>query len=260
MKPLIVVAHPDDETIGAASWLIREPSCVVVHVTDGAPRDPAFWLSAHNGSRAQYAQVRRTEFEAVAELVGLPRAQQRCLGLIDLEVVHSLRQLAEQVLELVLAHRPTHLVTHAYEGGHPDHDAVAAACRAAGSLLLRRGYDAPELREFALYHGLGGHLNCGTFLPSSGPPPELVVLSKAEAALRRQMLEAYASQGDLLRPFMAVEVEQWRSAASCDFSRAPHDGLLYYEQCGLPVSAGAWRAVATSALQALGVSHFASNQ
>jgi len=43
---MAVVAHPDDETVGAGALLDRLDDVVVVHVTDGAPRDLADARSA----------------------------------------------------------------------------------------------------------------------------------------------------------------------------------------------------------------------
>ena len=42
MRPTlaIVAAHPDDETVGAAGLLLSAGRAAVVHLTDGAPRDP----------------------------------------------------------------------------------------------------------------------------------------------------------------------------------------------------------------------------
>ncbi len=38
-RVMIVVAHPDDETIGLGAQLRRFEDALLVHVTDGAPRD-----------------------------------------------------------------------------------------------------------------------------------------------------------------------------------------------------------------------------
>lgn len=43
-RMLIVVAHPDDETIGFGAQLCRLRDALLLHVTDGAPRDKAAGL------------------------------------------------------------------------------------------------------------------------------------------------------------------------------------------------------------------------
>ncbi len=53
-RVLVVVAHPDDETIGAGALLARLRDVRVVHVTDGAPRDPQFFAQGFTGSREEY--------------------------------------------------------------------------------------------------------------------------------------------------------------------------------------------------------------
>ena len=70
MRPLnllIIVAHPDDEAIGAGSLLRGFPGASVVHVTDGAPAD-ADYARPRKGfeSRDAYANARR--YEVVAAL------------------------------------------------------------------------------------------------------------------------------------------------------------------------------------------------
>lgn len=251
MRPMIVVAHPDDETLGAASCLIREPGCTVVHVTDGAPRDRRLWPQGLVGTREAYADLRRGEFERVAGLVGLGKERWLWLGVVDLEVVHAIERISERLAEAIAARSPTCVLSHAYEGGHPDHDAVAVACRGALELLRRGHAHCPELFEFALYHGHHGHLTLGSFLPGTGPEPLTVVLTGGERALRRRMLDCYASQQEIVRAFLSCPVEQRRPAAAVDFTTAPHEGLLYYQRCGLPVDPAEWRATATAALRRL---------
>src|SRR3954469_18766827 len=55
----VVVAHPDDEAIGAGAVLRGFRDVTIVHVTDGAPRDDGYAGSKGFASRAEYAAARR---------------------------------------------------------------------------------------------------------------------------------------------------------------------------------------------------------
>ena len=56
---MIVVAHPDDETIGMGAQLCRFDDALLVQVTDGAPRD-GHDAAAHGfATLADYAAARR---------------------------------------------------------------------------------------------------------------------------------------------------------------------------------------------------------
>src|SRR5947199_10702203 len=71
LKVAIVVAHPDDETIGIGAQLPRLPNGLVVVVTDGAPRDGAD-AQAHGFSGWQdYAAARENELEAALAEAGI---------------------------------------------------------------------------------------------------------------------------------------------------------------------------------------------
>ena len=57
---MIVVAHPDDETIGLGAQLGRFEDALLVHVTDGAPRDGDDARNYGFASVADYAAARRS--------------------------------------------------------------------------------------------------------------------------------------------------------------------------------------------------------
>jgi LmbE family N-acetylglucosaminyl deacetylase len=134
------------------------------------------------------------------------------------------------------------VVSHPYEGGHPDHDACAFAARAAITRLRRRG-TAPRLMEMTSYHRWRGTLRTGAFLPGRRPAVQ-VELSAAERALKRRMLDCFASQAEVLRPF-GVARERFRPAPRYDFSRPPAE--VHYEALGWPLAAAAWCQLAVRA-------------
>src|SRR5512142_2301876 len=117
--PLVVVAaHPDDETVGAASLLLRAREAAVVHMTDGAPRDRSLWGGAAS-DRAAYARTRRAEALAALGEAGIPPGRVICLGAVDQEAVALLAPLARELAAVLDALEPRFVVTHPVEGGHP---------------------------------------------------------------------------------------------------------------------------------------------
>ncbi|WP_248345922.1 PIG-L deacetylase family protein [Anaeromyxobacter paludicola] len=241
---VLVAAHPDDETIGAGGLLIEHPGAGVVHLTDGAPADPALWSPRAPASREGYAALRRREALEALAVAGVPASAVRCLGVRDQEATRQLSRLVRELARLLDERRPALVVTHAFEGGHPDHDATALAVRAAAARL--RGA-APVLVEMTAYQRGAGPLTLQRF---HGGGEEQVRPLGPEARRRKEaMLGLYESQREVLAPFAAGE-ERFRRAEPVDFSRRPHPGPLHYEWLGWRTFDSWWRE-ASQGLRAL---------
>lgn len=224
----VVLAHPDDETVGAGSRLPRLRAAQFIYVTDGAPRDGRD-AARHGLAPAGYARLRRHELELALALCGIPCQQVLYLACPDQEAACRLAGITRRLLQLFGEGRPQVVLTHPYEGGHPDHDATAFAVHAAAAWLRRRRAAAPDLVEMTSYHlGPQGLRPC-SFLPHTGGSGATVELTAAEQLHKGALLACFASQRETLQYF-PVAVERFRPAPAYDFTQPPHAGALFYEQ------------------------------
>lgn len=244
---MLISAHPDDDVIAAAGLLLSGRVQAVVQLTDGVPVDHRWWSPEAMRDEDGYRLQRRRESEAALAVAGLEPSALFPLHGRDMAAVEEIPSLVRTLLALLDVLRPSRLVTHPYEGGHPDHDTAALVSRAATSLAP----GPPELWEMTSYHlGAEGRTVSGRFLPSA-VPEESRMLTAAEQEAKRRMLAAHASQARVLRQF-TIDVERRRPAPRYDFARPPHDGALLYEQQGWG-DGEAWRARAREALAQLGL-------
>lgn len=246
LRILMLAAHPDDETIGASLLLSRFPQTTVVFLTDGAPRDTRFWSAGVRGSREDYAETRRREtFQALGH-TGVSPQRVFWLGGIDQEAAFEIGILATRLAKLIAEMHPEIVITHAYEGGHPDHDSAAVVAKIAISSV---GIP-PLLLEMTSYHAQDGCCVTGDFL-NANPTSELrFELSSADRDCKRRMMDAYTSQRLVLENF-PIDCERLRLAPEYNFSEPPHSGKLWYECMGWPMSGALWRELATAALAGL---------
>lgn len=224
---LVIVAHQDDET--ACSILLqRAREAQVVFATDGAPASEFFW--GRYGSRDKYAAVRRTEALQALGVIGIEHAiflQDGDSGVTfhDQELYLSLPSATRALAELAGQFKPDALVTPAYEGGHPDHDACSFLASAVGHSLSIPTWEMP------LYNrSPNGTLVHQQFrIPLDGE----IVFYPTELELRRrdEMLSKYVSQPDASQ-FVSAQVERFRPQPSYDYSQPPHPGPLNYEAWG----------------------------
>jgi LmbE family N-acetylglucosaminyl deacetylase len=234
MSVLVVAAHPDDETIGAGASLAGFRDVCVLHLTNGAPRDRRWISQRFTGSAEEYAATRAAEARAALALAGVRDV--RCLACADQEAIHHVRALAADIGKVIEELRPQAVITHAYEGGHPDHDACALC---VGQALMP--VPPPVLLEMPLYHARNGALVAGEF--ADGREGIACELDEAQRALKQRMFDCYQTQLDVLSHF-PIARERFRVALPYDFSRPPHDGPLWYEIAGFPMSGETWRRLA----------------
>lgn len=253
-RVVLVVAHPDDETIGAGALLGRVSDMLVVHVTDGAPRSGPDAGDAGCASWRYYAALRRRELEAATGLAGLPADHLVGLGHADQGASLDMAGIARRIAGLIADHRPGLVLTHPYEGGHPDHDAVSFAVHAACALLRRERGACPPVAEMAFYHDgdTDGVASFQDFLPMPDVPVMTLRLESGERECKRRMLDAHRSQAGKLVPFRD-DVERYRPAPAYDFARPPHAGRLNYERFDWGMTGRRWRALAAEASAALGL-------
>jgi N-acetylglucosamine malate deacetylase 2 len=237
---LAVVAHPDDETIGFGTRLSRWPLARIVTVTDGSPLRLDDARRAGCRTRVGYAALRRKELEGALEIAGFPRQQCECLDLVDQRSPYHLTWLARQIADRVDRLRVRWVLTHPYEGGHPDHDAAAFACQAAIQLIA----DCKPLRiEFACYHLRSGRFVAGQFRPCDSESFTPTFTEK-DHGQRRWMMQAHRSQSSTLAQFEHC-VEQFRLAPEYDFSHAPQEP--WYASMPFGMDVRTWEQLAAEA-------------
>jgi LmbE family N-acetylglucosaminyl deacetylase len=238
----VLAAHPDDETIGASVLLARCRNACVIFVTDGAPRDNELWPETIEGSREQYAAIRRHEAERALAHAGIPARQITWLGGVDQEAIFTVPQLLARLLHRVDELQPELLVTHPYEGGHPDHDCAALLA----SIALRPFRKHMPLFEITSYHARDGRLVTGEFLGSNPAEEWLFELSAEDKIRKSKMFAEYRSQQEVLKSF-GMDRERVRLARAYDFREPPHEGKLWYECLGWAMTGERWRALAAAA-------------
>ena len=242
---LVVAAHPDDEVIGLGYCLFSLRPVKIIHLTDGAPYDMRDALSWGFSTREEYARARHAELEQVCSLLRLAPDTLSGMWFPDQTLSWHLKDAAELLVNCFRKINPAVVITHPYEGGHPDHDAAAFAVRAA----LRLMNPAPVHLEFASYNRIGWL----TYLPQ--PASECCTISvPEEGKTRKQMLlNCFQTQQRTLLG-IPLDREYLRVAPAYRFTEPPHPGKLHYEHYPWGMTGEQFRKLAAETLRALNLS------
>jgi LmbE family N-acetylglucosaminyl deacetylase len=224
---LYLLAHQDDEM-----------ACLALIENDRRQGNTSHFI--YLADQEPDAERRNLETLNMLAHFGIPAERVHFLGqqhsLPQLQLIYHLPQALAAVTALVNSlPAPPQVITLAYEGGHPDHDAVfliAAALHAQGKVT--------NTYTVSLYHSgywPAPFYSCGRPLPAS-QAPYVAPLSLLESLGLVTAARFYPSQTKtwcgLLPPIL---LNLWRFGGlpyhQLDISRAhhrPHEGRLLYEQ------------------------------
>jgi LmbE family N-acetylglucosaminyl deacetylase len=234
----LVVAHPDDETIGLGPLLKLLRCAHAIHLTDGARRDLRGFHAAGFRSSADYVQARAAELARVLDLVHVPAERRHSFPIGDQQAFRHLPTIAAALGAYFETQRIEAVFTHPYEGGHLDHDACACAVALACKRMERRGLRPPAIMEMAFYHESEHGLVTQRFSEESDADV-LIAFDQAEALIRDEMLAAHASQTAILGLFREP-VARLRPAPQYDFRRPPNRGHIFYHRFIEDVTPADW--------------------
>jgi LmbE family N-acetylglucosaminyl deacetylase len=245
---LFVVAHPDDAVAAAGARLGYCDNLTILHVTDGTPRELSSAQKSTFGNRKTLTMIRREELRAALGLIEGKR-RVHSLPIAEQEACYHIADIARWIVQLARKGHVQMLVTQAYEGGHPDHDACAVACRCAVDLLAQSGMLVPLL-ELTGYFFDGARMRGGAFIPRMGIPAARVPLPLADRQRKLAMLEYFQSNPATLE-LLPIRAERFRVAPKYDFTAPPHTGPVLYELLDPETRSERWRSVARDAIRQL---------
>jgi N-acetylglucosamine malate deacetylase 2 len=206
---LVFVAHPDDEVIGCGVLLQRVPSALVVFAVDGAPTGYGF--ERKFGSLAAYSELRFREASlalALAKNCSFRRLQTPAgASFPDRSLFQYLDVAEDSLLAICREYRPDAVVSHAFEGGHVDHDTCSLLAKRVAKLC------SVEYFEFPLYWKEGIGDDVFQWFRDTQPGENIVTPSEAESITKKKMIGEYKTQANLMAVFCA-DKERFRRASS----------------------------------------------
>ena len=190
MSALYLLSHQDDEIgvmhVLASTARERGERAVCVYLTDGA------WEGVSSATR-------NSESLRVLDRLGVPRGDVHFLGervgIGDGRLVERLEPALEGLRELVHQSGPVaRVVTHAWEGGHHDHDAA----HILGRVLAQQLGIVGAARQYSLYRAGRGRTDMVFASPPPGPAIEALPVSLRQTLGYLAMLRHYRSQARVM--------------------------------------------------------------
>jgi len=245
----VIAAHPGDEIVGAGCLISRLGNVSVLHVTDGA-RDVEVARAAGFEDVAAYAKARKQECVDALTLANVSEDHVIDFAARDTSACDCLSDLTKRIAQHLQESRAEIVLTHPYEGGHPDHDATALATHAAMQLMKQNGFKPPTLFEMALHPGNDDISKVTEFLPGAEGETTTLVLDQHATELKRRMFECLKSQQQSVES-SPLGYERFRLPPEYDFTAPPQKGKLHYENFDWAPRSEEWLVRARNAMNDL---------
>lgn len=189
-KTLLLVAHPDDESISSSFFLQRQQHSYVAFATSGGYTTPDRLNRVHLPSLSAYASKR--EEEALNALRLVPGTEGReFFRLPDSRLHQHLAEFFKMLSDAVQRHKSDFLLTHALEGGHSDHD-----CCSFMASRIRERFNV-NVWEMPTYHRQGFRILSQEFREGTDDTTVVATPSEMERTTKRAMLECHNTQATL---------------------------------------------------------------
>jgi LmbE family N-acetylglucosaminyl deacetylase len=247
MRCSVIVAHPADEVVGAGCLISKLVDVTVLHVTDGAPRDMQDAKAAGFEARADYARARREECLAALAIANVTEDRVVDLEIPDQHASNYLADLTKKISTFLQHSAPDIVVTHPYEGGHPDHDATAFATHSALRLMKQNGIKPPAIFEMGLHPSEDFKTRVPDFLPGTKGETTTLLLDERAQELKQRMFACFETQRESL-DVSPIGPERFRQPLAYDFTTPPQKGKLHYENFAWAPTQEEWQSLACDAL------------
>ncbi|MDG5815357.1 PIG-L family deacetylase [Chitinispirillales bacterium ANBcel5] len=246
-RTLIVAAHPDDDVISMGSRLRYLKDVKIVYITDGAPNIEHSNLAGCY-SREQYARKRRRESEQALDCAGLSKDCCIWLDITDQTASFRMVEIIKKLVDIIKYNGIEKIITHTYEGGHPDHDTASFVVWSACRMLKEVNTD---VYEFSSYFNHDCSIKTNYFLNNLTKSISSNI-SNNDLEIKHEMVSCYKTQVEMIKHF-DITKEIFRKAPTYNYLNNPHSGILFYELMEWGITGREWRQAASESMHMLGL-------
>jgi len=247
-KCAVIVAHPGDDVFGAGCLISKLIDVSILHITDGVTVDDSC-NPIPSEERREHSKALRRECLSALELADVRSDQILDYFIPDRCAVHYLVGVTRRITSFLQSSGADIVITHPYEGGHPDHDATAFATHASLRLMRENGLRPPVVFEMGLYPSKDLQTRLSGFLPGSEGEITTLRLDERSRKLKKNMFACLKAQSE--HTDGTVDSEKFRRPPHYNFNLPPQSNKLHYEDFDWAITSDEWQALAARALNQL---------